>query len=217
MTRIAFLHTGAVVIPTFTGLAAELLPGMEVQHLLDDRIVADLGRGAAPAGIAARLSALGRAAATSGASALVFSCSSISAYAAPLAEELGIPVFRIDEAMADEAVGGADRVSVVATLETTLRPTAALLRERARLLGREVELTEVVVAGAFEAVAAGDREQHDILVSHAVERQAAAADVVVLAQASMATAARRSTDTVPVLSSPELGMRRIAGVLGDIT
>ncbi|WP_419992601.1 aspartate/glutamate racemase family protein [Streptomyces boninensis] len=214
MSRIAFLHTGAVVIPTFTALAAEYLPDTEVQHLLDDRIVADLGRGAAPADIAARLSALGRAAERAGASALVFSCSSISAYATPLAAELGLPVFRIDEAMADEAVRGADKVSVVATLQTTLGPTAALLRERAELHGREVELTEVVVEGAFEAVAGGDRERHDTLVAAAVERQAATADVIVLAQASMATAAQRSAVAVPVLSSPELGMRRIGQSFG---
>ena len=46
MTRIAFLHTGAVVIPAFASLAAELLPDVEVQNLLDDKIVGDLSHGA---------------------------------------------------------------------------------------------------------------------------------------------------------------------------
>lgn len=216
MTRVTLLHTGAVVIPTFAELAANLLPGMEIQHLLDDRIVADLGRGAEQEQIAERLSALGRAAKVAGSSAVVFTCSSISGYAGRLADELGLPVYRIDEAMADEAIGLGSRVSVVATLETTLRPTAALLRERAELGGKQVELTEVVVPDAFDAVVAGDRAKHDTLVARAITDQAARSDVVVLAQASMASAAEQAQAAVPVLSSPELGMRRVAAaVAGD--
>src|SRR5205814_6867267 len=135
VTRIAFLHTGAVVIPTFAELAAEHLPGVEVQNLLDDKIVADLGRGAA---VEQRLADLGDAAVAAGAEALMFTCSSISQYAGPLAERLGVPVYRVDEAMADDAVRAGERISVIATLPTTVQPTAALLRERAELQGRDV-------------------------------------------------------------------------------
>lgn len=210
MTRLAMIHTGAVVIPTFARLAADLLPDVEVHHLLDDRIVGDLGRGADPDTIAARLHDLGRAAVTAGASQVLFTCSSVSAYAAPLADALGVPVHRVDEAMADEAVTLGVRISVVATVETTLRPTAALLRERAALLNRTIGLSEVLVADAFAAVQAGDRERHDALVAAAVEEQGRDHDVVVLAQASMASAAARASVSVPVLTSPERGMRRLA-------
>jgi Asp/Glu/hydantoin racemase len=213
MTRVALLHTAPVVIPTFTELASTFLPGIEIQHLLDDRIVADLKQGVDSGQIAARLTALGEAAKAAGASAVVFTCSSISGHAAALAEHLQVPVYRIDEAMADEAVGSGPRVSVIATLETTLGPTTALLRERAALLERHVELTEVVVPGAFDANVAGNRDRHDALVANAVTEQAAASDVIVLAQASMASAAAKVDVGVPVLSSPELGMRRVAAAL----
>jgi Asp/Glu/hydantoin racemase len=208
MTRVAFLHTGAVVIPTFAQLAAEHLPGVEVQNLLDDKIVADLGRGAE---VEQRLADLGDAAVAAGAAALMFTCSSISQYAGPLAERIGVPVYRVDEAMADEAVRTGEHVSVIATLPTTVRPTAALLRERAELQGREVRIDEVVVEGAFEAAVAGDRARHDALVAAAIE--AAAGDVVVLAQASMASAAEGLDLAVPVLTSPERGIRRLADQL----
>ena len=208
MARIAFLHTGAVVIPTFATLAAEHLPGVEVQNLLDDKIVADLGRGVASEQVAQRLADLGDAAVAAGAEAVMFTCSSISQYAAPLAERLGVPVYRVDEAMADEAVRAGDRVSVIATLPTTVQPTAALLRERAELQGRKVQIDEVVVAGAFEAAVAGDRARHDELVSEAIK--AANGDVVVLAQASMASAAEGLELAVPILTSPERGVRRLA-------
>jgi len=208
VARIAFLHTGAVVIPTFATLAAEHLPGVEVQNLLDDKIVADLGRGVASEQVAQRLADLGDAAVAAGAAAVMFTCSSISQYAAPLAERLGVPVYRVDEAMADEAVRAGDRVSVIATLPTTVQPTAALLRERAELQGRKVQIDEVVVAGAFEAAVAGDRARHDELVSEAIK--AVNGDVVVLAQASMASAAAGLELAVPILTSPERGVRRLA-------
>lgn len=208
MTRIAFLHTGAVVIPTFAALAAEHLPGVEVQNLLDDKIVADLGRGAASEQIAQRLADLGDAAVAAGAEALMFTCSSISQYAGPLAERVGVPVYRVDEAMADEAVRSGDRISVIATLPTTVQPTAALLRERAELQGREVQIDEVVVEGAFEAAVAGDRARHDSLVAEAIK--AASGNVVVLAQASMASAAEGLEVPTPILTSPERGIQRLA-------
>ncbi|WP_116952908.1 aspartate/glutamate racemase family protein [Jiangella endophytica] len=213
MTRIAFLHTGAVVIPAFAELAATHLPGVDVQHLLDDKIVADLGADPGGRDVAGRLDALGRAAVAAGAEALVFSCSSISGYARPLQEELGIPVLRIDEAMADHAVETGRSIAVIATLPTTLAPTAALLRERAALRSADVVLDEVLVEGAFAAVAAGDRTTHDALVAAAIREQSARHDVVVLAQASMAGAAAGLDTGVPVLTSPELGVRRVAETL----
>jgi Asp/Glu/hydantoin racemase len=213
MTRVALLHTGAVVIPTFVDLAGQHLPGVEIQHLLDDRIVADLGRGAGSDQIAARLAGLGTAAKAAGADAVVFTCSSISGYAGRLADELGLPVYRIDEAMADRAVELGRRVSVIATLTTTLEPTAALLRERAALRGSDLELTEVVVDGAFAAVASGDRPTHDRLVAQAITQHATHSDVIVLAQASMAGATADVSVAIPVLTSPELGMRRVAGAV----
>ncbi|MET9269037.1 aspartate/glutamate racemase family protein [Kribbella sp. NPDC003557] len=208
MARIAFLHTGAVVIPTFAALAAEHLPGVEVQNLLDDKIVADLGRGVPTEQVAQRLADLGDAAVAAGADAVLFTCSSISQYAGPLADRLGVPVYRVDEAMADEAVRAGDRISVIATLPTTVQPTAALLRERAELHGRDVQIDEVVVPGAFEAAVAGDRARHDTLVADAIT--AATGDVVVLAQASMASAAEGLALPVPILTSPERGVRRLA-------
>lgn len=211
--RIAFIHTGAVVIPTIAELSGRYLPGVDVQHLLDSTIVADLARDAAGTRVADRLVDLGRAAAAAGAQVVVFSCSSISGLAAPTAEAIGIPVLRIDEAMADEAVRRGSRVAVLATLPTTLVPTAALLRERAQLAGRDVVLSEVLVEGAFEAVGSGDRARHDALVGSAIEAAATTADVVVLAQASMAGAAQAVHVDVPVLTSPELGVQRLAQVL----
>jgi hypothetical protein len=67
-----------------------------------------------------------------------------------------------------------------------------------------------VVEGAFAAVSSGDRDAHDKLVAAAIERLAAEADVVVLAQASMASAAAVARVDVPVLTSLEPGILRLS-------
>lgn len=212
--RVAFIHTGAVVIPMVAAEAATLLPGVEIVNYLDDRIVADLSRDEAPS-VPARIAQLARAARDAGAEAVMLTCSSISTLAAPTAAAVGIPVLRIDEAMADAAVtaAGDGRIAVLATLPTTCAPTAALLRERADRAGTRPRIDAEVIDDAFAAVAGGDRDRHDRLVAHAVERAAAGADVVVLAQASMASAAAAAASTVPVLTSVALGVERLARTL----
>ncbi|MGW8482115.1 aspartate/glutamate racemase family protein [Microbacterium sp. NPDC055903] len=213
MTRIAFLHTGAVVIPPVMELAARLLPAAQTVNYLDDKIVADLGDPTRAASVDERLEGLVRAARSAGADAVMLTCSSISAYAAPLSDRVGIPVLRIDEAMADQAVATGERIAVIATLQTTLAPTTALIAERAELAGVTPVIVSEVVDGAFAAVASGDRTAHDALVAAAITRLAADADVVVLAQASMASAAAAVAVDVPVLTSLEPGVTRLRDVL----
>jgi Asp/Glu/hydantoin racemase len=213
--RIAFLHTGAVNIAPFGALAAEFLPGATVVNYLDDRIVADLGDDERAGSVPERIDDLVRAAAAGGADAVMFTCSSISELAAPAAAAAGVPVLRVDEAMVDAAVRAGRRIRVLATLATTCRPTLGLLQERAGLAGVEPEFTSEVIEGAFAAVAGGDRATHDRLVAAAIERGAAEADVIVLAQASMASAAEAVSVDVPVLTSPRLGVERLAAALAQ--
>lgn len=213
MRRVALLHTGAVVIPVFAGLTAEQWPGVEVLNLLDDKIVADLRNEERRGSVAGRVRDLVHAAASSGAEAVVLTCSSISGLAGEVAAAVGVPVLRIDEAMADEAAAIGGRIAVIATLPTTLEPTCALLAERLGRAGVNAEVEQVLVEGAFAAVSAGDRAEHDRLVGDAVRAAAARSDVVVLAQASMASAAA-GDHPVPVLSSPAAGVARARTVLG---
>ncbi|GAA3758179.1 hypothetical protein GCM10022240_08670 [Microbacterium kribbense] len=207
--RIAFVHTGAVVIPPVMALAGRLLPDAVAVNYLDDRIVADLGDEQRAGSIPQRLHDLVHAAKAGGADLVMLTCSSISQYAAPLAADAGIPVYRIDEAMADAAVRIGPRITVLATLATTCTPTAALIRERAALAGTSPQIRSEVIDGAFAAVSSGDRAAHDRVVAAAIERAAGESDVIVLAQASMASAADAANVDVPVLSSLVPGIERL--------
>jgi Asp/Glu/hydantoin racemase len=158
-------------------------------------------------------------AADAGADLVLVTCSSIGPAVDAARDFVPVPVLRVDEAMADEAVRLGSRVGVIATLTTTLEPTAALVDRRARAAGRDVEVASHVCDGAFEALQAGDRERHDELVREGVLRLAAEADVIVLAQASMARvvdALPEQERTVPILSSPRLGVTRAAELLSTL-
>jgi Asp/Glu/hydantoin racemase len=207
--RVGLLHTGAVVIPPVMELMRRYLPDAVPINYLDDRIVADLADPPVAESVPARVVGLARAAADAGATAIMLTCSSISQLAAPTAATVGVPVLRIDEAMADEAVRTGSAIVVLATLPTTCAPTTALIHERAALAGLEVSVASRVVDGAFAAVTSGDRYTHDQLIRAAIEQDATAADVIVLAQASMASAAPGADVTVPVLSSLESGVQRL--------
>jgi len=151
-----------------------------------------------------------------GADAVLVTCSSIGP-AVTLAQQLfDVPVLRIDEAMAEEAVRKANIVGVLATLRTTLEPTLALLRTKAADAGREVKLIECLCEDAFPAVMAGDTETHDRLLREALLEDLKDVDAIVLAQASMARVVASLPEgalKAPVLSSPELAVRRARQLL----
>ena len=115
---------------------------------------------------------------------------------------------RIDRAMADRAVRLGPRVLVVAALESTLEPTAQLIRESAAAMATQVELKPLLVEGAWAHFLRQDPAAYAEEVARAVRGAVGTCDVVVLAQASMAGAAALLADVdVQVLSSPQLGVQ----------
>ena len=197
---------------TFNELAGELVPEAEVFHIADETLLSNTRReGKLTPATKRRVLGYVESAAEAGADLVVVTCSSIGPAVDASRDFLDVPVLRIDEPMADEAVRIGSRIGVVATLSSTLEPTAELVRRRAREAGKDVEVTARVCDGAFEALQAGDRDRHDELVREGLREVIAGSDVVVLAQASMARVADTLGETsVPILSSPRLGMERVA-------
>jgi hypothetical protein len=110
---------------------------------------------------------------------------------------------------------------VIATLGSTLRPTADVVHRRAHeLLRDETELHIVtrLVDRAFTALKAGDIEAHDAAVRGALRELIPQVDVIVLAQASMARVAGTleadEAGGTPILASPRLGVERAVEQLG---
>ncbi|HEV2215206.1 MAG TPA: aspartate/glutamate racemase family protein [Terracidiphilus sp.] len=207
---LALIHTSPTLTPAFAELCRQHIPEAEIFHMVDESLIQDTIRAGALRKVTMRrlVDHVASAEAT-GADAVLVTCSSIGP-AVTLAQQLfDIPVLRIDDAMAEEAVRKARVIGVLATLRTTLDPTTALLRDKAAQAGRSVELVECLCAEAFPAVLAGDTETHDRILRKALLEDLKGVDLIVLAQASMA----RVVATIPhgalhaqVLSSPELAV-----------
>lgn len=212
MVTLALLHTSPAHIPVFDSLRDADHPGLTLRHLVHEELLAR-ARAEGPDAVAdAVRAALVEAA--EGADAVLCTCSTIGGVAEAHAADAGVPVLRVDRPMAAAAVRAGPAVAVVATVASTLEPTAALVREEAARAGRPVDIRTFLVEGAWERFDAGDRAGYLGLVADAVERIAGPVGAVLLAQASMADAADRAPVGTPVLSSPRTGLREAARLCG---
>ncbi|MFF0400304.1 aspartate/glutamate racemase family protein [Streptomyces sp. NPDC005248] len=206
---LALLHTSPVHVPVFEALRDADHPGLALRHLVHEDLLAR-ARDAGPDAVRGDIEALLAGAVAEGATAVLCTCSTIGAVAESAAESLGVPVLRVDRPMAAAAVAR-DRVVVLAAIDDTLPPTLTLLAEEAG--DRRVDIRTVLVAGAWARFEAGDRDGYLELVAAAADR-VTDADVIVLAQASMADAATRTATPIPVLSSPRPGLAAAAAAAG---
>lgn len=214
---IAYLHTSHVLIPLFSRLSEEELPGVEQFHMVDESLIRNTIRAKhLTKSTIRRVLGMVQSAHEGGADAVVVTCSSIGPAADAARDLFDFPVVRVDDAMAEEAVRTGRRIGVTATLRTTLEPTVALLHEKASAAHRQVDVVESLCEGAFEAVLAGDTVTHDRLLLASLQRLMSAVDVIVLAQASMARVVEslpESSGRIPILSSPQLAVRRARSLL----
>ncbi len=209
---LAFLHTAQVHVPTFERRVREIAPDLRVRHAVREDLLADARVvGVDDAGLIARVHHAMHEAASSGATVVVCTCSTIGAIAERTATGDAFKALRIDRAMADRAVRTGPRVLIVAALESTLAPTTALVLSAAQNAGVEVRPSQLLVEQAWSLFQSGDITGYVETLAGAIRAKADSADgtdVVVLAQASMAPVEKALADLgIDVLSSPAPGVR----------
>lgn len=215
--RLSLIHTSAMMIPVFGELCSEFLPNVELVHMVDESllksIIADkrLTKSTARRVVGHILSSE-----QAGADCIMVTCSSIGR-AAELGRQLvDVPVVRVDEPMALSAIESGSRIGVVATLPSTLNPTAELIETQAEKKSKKIDLIKKLCEGAFKAVITGDGATHDKIVASGIQELVEQVDVIVLAQASMARVVDNlpaENKKVPILSSPRLAVEHLASLL----
>src|SRR3990172_5859252 len=151
--RLGLLHTSATLVPIFQQLCAAKLPGVEVFNLVDDSLIKDvIAHGRLRPQTARRVVQHIAAAEDAEADYIMVTCSSIGEAVETAATLSSVPVLRVDQPKADRAVAMGKRIGVIATLPTTLEPTADLIRRRAAVAGRDIDLTARLCEGAFDAL-----------------------------------------------------------------
>ena len=214
MKTLGFVHTSATLVPLFQDLTKQHLTGVETFNIVDDSLIKDvIKKGKLEPNTAARVVNHIKAAEEAGADVILVTCSSIGRAIETAATLCSVPVIRVDQAMADEAVLIGKNIGVIATLPTTLEPTSDLVKRRAEKAGKAINITSKLCDGAFEALMSGDAAKHYEMVAKALKELMQTVDIIVLAQASMARVVdglSADEKKVPILASPGIAMKKLA-------
>jgi len=219
MKTVVAIHTAMPMVEPTKELFSKHMPEVRLINIVDDSLIQDvISAGKVPAAVAKRLNQYYYSAIEAGADVIFNTCSSVGDIALEAKQKLEVPLVKIDDSMARQAVSESSSIGVLATLSTTLDPTVRLIRHYARELGKNVIVSEGLAQGAFQAVISGDRDRHDNLILEAARKLATEVELFVLAQGSMA----RMEDEIAsatgkkVLSSPERGVLQVKEVLESL-
>ncbi|MBS1512892.1 MAG: aspartate/glutamate racemase family protein [Bacteroidetes bacterium] len=214
---LGLIHTSATLVPVFAELCAKYLPGVKTFNIVDDSLISNtIACGGLTPSTAKRVVNYAASAEEAGADFILYTCSSIGHAVETAATLSGVPVLRVDQPMADQAVQSGKKIGVIATLSTTLEPTSDLVRRRAIAAGKDIELKAVLCEGAFEALMNGDATTHDKKVGDALKQLVQEVDVIVLAQASMGRVVDSLDEAdkkIPILASPAIAIQHVATII----
>lgn len=216
MKRIAAIYTGAALLAPLSKILKDQLADYKVINILDDALIGEVNEaGYITTDVKRRLLSYYQAAANSGVDLILSTCSSIGEVADAAQPFVSIPIVRIDDAMALEAVKKFDRIGIIATLPSTLDPTARLLSKWAAKLNRTISIEKGLSTGAFSALNAGDEKLHDELILETGKELVEKCDAIVLAQGTMARMEKKLEIalSIPVLSSPLRGIAMVRSIL----
>lgn len=211
MKKIGVIHTTKATVDSLTELIKSKIEDAEVYNILDDSILRDMAGEKDTGMVRWRWLEYAKILEKLEMDIILSACSTVGGFAEEADRELRVPVLRIDEAMAEKAVAQGEKIGVFATLNSTLNPTVSLIKRKAEKAGRTVSVRAVLVEGAYDALMSQNKELHDSKIAEALKGCQGEVDVIVLAQASMASAVSASLglDQNQILTSPVLGIDRL--------
>ena len=216
--KIGFVHTGVPIGMMLKKMMSESMPDIPNFHIVDDSLIQDLLQAEEfTPSILKRLSAQISMAKEAGADIIMVTCSSIAPGVDFAKKLVDIPVMKIDEPMAEQAVESANTVGVLATAKTTLVPSVDLINQVAEKKGKPVKVKSKLISEAFDFFLQGDMENHDRLVRRAGIELAQQSDVLVLAQASMSHLADEieKASGTPTLTSPSIAVNALKKLVSE--
>jgi Asp/Glu/hydantoin racemase len=213
--KIAIVQTSLVSHKELNAMFAQKAPDIKVYNIVDDSLLHEVStNGHITAGIVNRMCKYFDAASSLGVDLILNQCSSVGEAAQIAARTVNVPVLRIDQPMAEEAVKLGTRIGVVATVGSTVTPSCNLIKDMAVKANKPVEVIPYLVNGALDVLMREGQAKHNALVKDTVIQCAEECDVVVLAQGSMIILLPVLNDIKkPVLSSPESGVDRAIELL----
>ena len=212
--KIAIVYTGMPVklVSMIESALTKQFEGDKLTFLSlsDPSIIADAVKNGSPSKEASkRLYLMYAQAVAAGADVILNACSSVGDIAGTAQEglrKIGVPLVRVDEMMANEAVKNYRKIGVIATLSSTLEPTMRLIRDCAGKQNKEIEIVSALADNAFGGGA-------EPLIEAA--KKLGDAECIVLAQGSMADSEQAVSEAMArkVYSSPYWGAKGVFEVV----
>lgn len=219
MKTIVAVYTGQGLSGPLQQVFKEELPECRFINLIDDSMINDVMKAEkVTKAVSRRLLQYYHIAEEIGADIILNTCSSVGEVvelAQPMIEK---SIVRIDESMAIEAVSKFQKIGVIATLPTTLKPTIRLIKSQGEKAAKDISVIEGLAEGAYAALVGGSPEEHDNLIIKAAEKLSASVDCIVLAQGSMMRMEKQLAEAThkTVLSSPRLCAKYIKEMIKTI-
>ena len=200
------IHALTLSVAPINDALARDWPQAQRMNLIDDSLSVDLERsgGRLDDAMTARFMALADYAVSTGAQAILFTCSAFGTCIDAVARRhVALPVLKPNQSMIDDAVATGQRVGLLATFAPTLESMPGEFPAGTPLQCKLIE-------GAMAALQRGDAATHDSLAADAAEQLASAGcGVIALAQFSLARAAPLVAlrTGLPVLSTVDSSVR----------
>ncbi len=218
MPKIAIVHTSFALVKPLNDLIKKEILEAGIINIVDDTLLHYARANGVDHFLVKRMCSYFDLAAEGGADVILNACSTVGESVNVARKLIHVPILKIDEPMAEEAVRVGGRIAILATLESTIAPTANLLKETAASEGKEIQLTCKFSEGVFDLLYAGKVDEHDRIVKDVVNEVAGEHDVIVFAQASMAQLAEKigGEISIPLLSSPSFAIKRLKTMLSQL-
>jgi hypothetical protein len=214
--RIACLHTIESNIEPFEAAVGELgFRSLSLRHEVRDDLLAAVGRaGSFNAAITAETVAVLRALAADS-DGVLLTCSTLGPAVVPAQKVCRVPVIRVDQGLAREAVKHGGQVVVLCTAPTTLVSTQDLFEAEARATGAAIEVRRI--PDAWDDFKASRLERYYARTAEAADRAfREGVKTVVLAQVSMAAAAPLCREGRPLVS-PVTGLKSVIAAVETVS
>lgn len=212
--RIALIHAVTVAMQPIDDAFAAHWPDAERVNLLDDALSVD--RAKQPElteAVAKRIGDIADYAVSTGADAILYTCSAFGPAIEAVAARMPVPVLKPNEAMFDDALAHGCKIGMVATFAPAVATMEQEFSEATTSMPG-VTLRTLCVPDAMAALRRGDAAAHNRLVADAAS-SLQDCDVIMLAHFSTARAlaAVRATTDRPVLTSPDAAVLRLKRAL----
>jgi len=216
--KAGMVHAACFNVRLFNGLVSEIMPDVEVVHLVDEGLpsmASEQLRGR----VIRRLKTLASFAEESGAEIVMLTCTAFGRLVDEIGEAVSIPVMSVLEIMVEEAMGASDRIGILGTHPGMLASASQIIQEQATLNGKKTEVKASLCPGAFDALWRDDLPTHDRIVIEHLNQLMDEVAVIVIPQPSMERVLKQAPETsrkVPIMSSARLSVQRLEERLDSI-